>query len=541
MVFLDVHDTIWSYLKENDILDDIIDEFEDFFGGKVLDEYDGTPLFADLVLEFGLFYFFVEKIRLLEYLKEHLFKALPEKEQEAFTEISKSKRHDLTYLKKEKKGKLDTYGRDLYDVYFQDNKTGETKIIVSSSNLTANGKKVNARLMRHPLYEGSFLIIGLVYGEKGRGAIESLEEYATMRKNYGRLSSRKDELFSLSKTLTLDEIESYEEKNSPFPEQDRKIMKANKLFYGKFSMNLDEFANNGFALSNDKAAFAAMAQFYLSDIKEFTNALFDTDYALNMKLFGYPPFLKSFLGFITEDTAMLEEGIHELRAESKKAFEEDKLNAMNMSREQIILNQKKAVETTAQDLRKEGQPKLAEEYLGFLNETENLTADEIGTFLRKLRRFIEQKRHVLDSDEDSIMAYIMFLQELERESENLPYLRSVEGEYRNIVYDPEHFYDFLTGMDEAFYNLMKVMNASLLFHKQDYQRAYQLVKGMKAGNTGCYQELFFVGKALSLFEDDEAKSYFKKAKKIDKARYKGELEEFLRNKEGLRRMFLTPP
>jgi len=200
--------------------------------------------------------------------------------------------------------------------------------------------------MRHPLYEGSFLIIGLVYGEKGRGAIESLEEYATMRKNYGRLSSRKDELFSLSKTLTLDEIESYEEKNSPFPEQDRKIMKANKLFYGKFSMNLDEFANNGFALSNDKAAFAAMAQFYLSDIKEFTNALFDTDYALNMKLFGYPPFLKSFLGFITEDTAMLEEGIHELRAESKKAFEEDKLNAMNMSREQIILNQKKAVETT---------------------------------------------------------------------------------------------------------------------------------------------------------------------------------------------------
>jgi len=131
VVFLDVHDTIWSYLKENDILDDIIDECEDFFGGKVLDEYDGTPLFADLVLEFGLFYFFVEKIRLLEYLKEHLFKALPEKEQEAFTEISKSKRHDLTYLKKEKKGKLDTYGRDLYDVYFQDNKRGETKISVS--------------------------------------------------------------------------------------------------------------------------------------------------------------------------------------------------------------------------------------------------------------------------------------------------------------------------------------------------------------------------------------------------------------------------
>jgi hypothetical protein len=160
MVFIDIYEPIWKFLEKEGLIDEAIDLAEDVCGGKVISKYNGTELLADIVLENALFNLVCKKELLIDYVEKKLFDSLNEEDKKEFILLKASKRESLTFVRKEKLDRKDTYGKDFYRFYFK-TKKGEQRVILSATHLEKQGKKLNMRLIRLP-EEKAYAVIGVI-------------------------------------------------------------------------------------------------------------------------------------------------------------------------------------------------------------------------------------------------------------------------------------------------------------------------------------------------------------------------------------------
>ncbi|RLG13478.1 MAG: hypothetical protein DRN71_04765 [Candidatus Nanohalarchaeota archaeon] len=358
--------------------------------------------------------------------------------------------------------------------------------------------------------------------------------------NFDIARKRKDILFEQSKKLSFDEIKSFEDKNSYFIEQDRIIMKLNKMFYEQFKMDIDDFSDSVFELSNDKARFRDMYEFYLLISKELEDACLDTNYMLDIKFITYTPLLKAFAGFVLADIGLLENGLAEVKMEAIREFESTKNNFLSRTREKIMAHEKKIIKDTIDDLNSSkdvSEKEKAQHYSEFLRKISEFKPESIEQFLTEMIAFLRNEcirlKHL--EDEQLTEMKINYLEHLRANPDEIPYLKDVEKENEKIIFDDEKYYDYLDMPDDMYY-LTKLLVCARLFFRKEYKKAYTLVCELNFDKNNCFAEMFFIGKVLSLFEDKGYKQYFKQAKKIDKPRYKTELEEFLAWKDDFKRI-----
>lgn len=537
MTFLSVYDAIWDFLEEEDILDGIVSEVEDFFGEKTLSKYEDSPNYPDIILEYALFNHIREDKPLIEYVSEHLADSLNEKDKEQFLLLLDTRRKNFKFSKKIKRNDTDARGKELYDFYFTDVDSGETKIVVSSSEIDRNPPEVNIRLIRNPHYAGErYNIIGLICNHDYAEHLTALNTLKELKRNFDLASGRKTMLFEMSRKLSFEEIDSFEDKNSSFIKQDRIIMKLNKQFYERFKMNLDDFSNNVFELSNDRERFKDMCEHYLPISKELEDAIYNTNYGGGIKFISYGSVLKSFLGFILDDFELLEKGIAELQQEAKDDFERVQNNDLSMTRERIMEREKGIIKEIIGEI-KASKDNLAketiEEYSSFLRRIDEFKPEDIGLFLTEIIGFLNKKKNHLINPEGGNISELKFrfkldfLEDLRDNCGEILYIADIKEERGDTKFEPEEFYEYFSDISDEMYDLMKLLYAAYLFSKKEHERAYSIIKESNIEKNYCFSGMFFMGKVLSMFENDEYRGYFNQAKRIDKSRYKDNLERFL--------------
>lgn len=532
MVFLPVYDEIWDFLEKEGILNDVIAEAENVFG-KNVKQYEGSELYADTILEYCLFNYFHKNRLLIEYLSGRFFDSLGSDLKEQFELLKKSERRNLSFMQKIiREGETDTKGKQFYDFYFRDADTGETKIISSASDLEKT-PEANMRLIRNTGYnEERYNVIGLIFPKENLEIFRKMIFMSRLKRNIELSEKRMGFLIEQSGKLGFSEIDSFKDENSAFIEQDRKIMKLNKMFYEKFKINISDFLNRALELSNNAGGFREMCEYYFSLSKEFESAVYGTNYIGGMKFFSYNSLLKALLGLALEDFSLLEKGIEEMREEARDEFESARKNALVMTREKIMENQKKLVSESPEGLVR--QPKVseksgAEKHADFLKELEGIEQENISLFLEKLSGFLREKMsNAQDSEEKETLEFnLTFIEMLKKNPEKIPYIEDAKKRQEDAVFEPEKFYDYFYSSAGEIYELMKVMQAAHLFRKNERGKAYGLIKELNVEKNDCFAEMFFIGKVLSFFGNKDYRKYFNQAKRIDEARYKKCLEKFL--------------
>ena len=536
MVFLEIYDPIWTFLEKEEILDEIKSEVESIFGKKFLSKHENTSLFPDIILEYALFNCVHKDMLLIDYLSKEFSNTLEEADKKQFSSLMDSQRRDFILLKKISRTEIDAEGRKTYDFYYRDIHSGDTKIIFTSSELDLNEGQLNMRLVKYcPYDEERYSIIGLIRTPE---QVELLHEMNLMRqieKNRVISENKIALLFEQSRKLNFDEIKAFKDEKSNFITGDRKIMKLNKSFYEFSGMNLDEFLNNAYELSNDTEKFREVCEYYLSISKEFEKAVYSTNYIFKTEFFSYDPLLKAFLGFILNDFKLLEKGIAEFQKEAKEDFRKTKHNILNKTREKITENEKKSISEMIDGMKKSKNKEIvkkAEEYSDFLRDIDKVTMDELSLFLTKLIEFLSKEKKELKgfSNKDTDMFFeikIAYLKDLKEDAHTIPYLKDIKEEYKNFKFNPEYFYDYFQEISEEMYNLTRVMYSAHFFSFKKYQKAYDLINELNIEKNDCFCQMFYIGSVFSLFENRHYKKYFNTAKKIDRFRYKEKLESFL--------------
>ncbi len=173
MVYLNVYDTIFEYLEEIGIVNDVFEHAEEILE-PVLDSMKINELRNDLIIEFSIFTYSYKNKLLIEFLSKNLYPKLNEEEKKEFDLIRESKRFNLKFDKKDKTGKLDTHGKELYDVYFTDIDKNETKLVSSSTALDELKFDLNARLIKSPRDNSKYMIIGGIFDKKTFEALSML-------------------------------------------------------------------------------------------------------------------------------------------------------------------------------------------------------------------------------------------------------------------------------------------------------------------------------------------------------------------------------
>ncbi|MFH1432893.1 MAG: hypothetical protein ABIG84_06785 [archaeon] len=536
MVFLDVYDKIWNFLEEEGILNDIISEFEEYIGKKNLAQFrkhEGSEKYADVILEYGLFNYTHKKKLLIDYVSECHRNSLDESEKRQLFALSESQRETFTFLKKITRNEKDTNGKMLSDFYFKDTSTGKINIVTSSAELDKLTPELNMRLIRSPFHEiDRYNIIGLIHSPEQAECLASAAKMKTIIKNIDHSRERKDILFRLSTQLSFEEIDSFEDKSSRFKEQDRIIMRLNKQFHERFKMNLDDFMNNAYELSNEKSKFREMYRYYESISGQLHQTVYNTSYIMGMKFFSYNATFKAFFGFIMEDPELLEKGIIALKEEAKEEFELEQQRLLSLTRERIINHQRNQIKKIIDDLgasKEKSAKHKKERYKSILRKINKLKADDIDMFLNEFIEFLSREKMLLVGieDGDHIDMRLDFMMMLKSKSDEIPYLEDAEKELKKARFEDDGFYNYYSGLSDEMYDLIKILYAAHLFSEKEYRRAYDLIKGLNIETNQSFSEMFFVGKVFSLFENKAYKTYFHHAKKIDKQRYKTNLEKFL--------------
>lgn len=519
MVYLDVYNSIFEYLEKIGIVDDVFEYSEEIIG-PLLGKIHGNDMRNDLIAEFALYHYEHKDQPLIEFLSENLYPKLDGDEKEEFDLIMESERLNLKFKRKEKLNELDTKRKELYNFYFEDMSNGKTKIIVSSTPLDELGYNLNARLINNPNHKGKYSIIGGIYDKKTFESIEGLSLVGIMQENIEKIKSHVAHILKFSKEHNLEEISKYKNEKSSFLEQDRKIMKINRLFFEKFDMGFDDFLNGFFELSNN-GKFVEMAEYYLSIDEELKNVIFGTNYLFLPKFLFEKELIKGFVSFIKKDSKLLEQSILELEKRGKKEFGNILKTEISLSREEIIKNNKKFLSDKVAPLRPKG-------YDAFIKNISNYSPDQIKEFLRDVVNYLEDLPE--DSDNSELAFFLPMTEGLLDKAEDIPYLDEIKGKQKEYRYIPEEFYEYIDADDEV-HDLFVFLSAAYFADKQDPKKAYGLIIKNKIIKTKSFDMIFFVGKIFSFFDNKKYKSYFNQAKKINKERYKKELETFLNEKE----------
>jgi len=522
MVYLDVYNSIFEYLEKIGIVDDVFEYSEEVLG-PFLDKIHSNEMRNDMVVELALYNYNYENDFLIQFLSEHLYPDLNEEEKKEFDLIKESERFNLKFNKKEKRNDLDTKGKELYDFYFKDMDSNETKIIVSATALDELKHNLNARLINNPNHKGKYAIIGGIFDEKTFEAVSSLSLLGMMKRRFEKTKSNFEQILSFSKKHTLKEIDNYRNEKSSFLKQDKKIMKINNLFFERFKIGFDDFLNDFFEMSNDTNKFTEMADYYLSIEDKLKETLFDTNYAVPFRLFFERESIEGFASFIKKDSKLLEQSIIELKKRGKKEFEAALKNETSLSREKIIENAKMVLNEKVAPLKPEG-------YDIFIDKVNNYSPGEIKEFLVEIVGYLENLSEKMDNFDFSL--FLSMTKELLDKAEKIPCLNEIKEKQKECEYIPEKFYEYIYARDEV-YNLFVFLSAVYFINKQNPKKAYEIINENEIIKTDSFDMMFFTGKILSFFDDKKYKTYFNHAKKIDKKRYNEELEKFLNEKRSV--------
>ncbi len=522
--------TIWDSL-DDEILNEIIKEAESIFGKKTLVQAKETGTYFDFVLEFALFHHFVDDDLLIDFVNDNLIE-LDDVEQKQLEALNDSERLNLKFIKKIKRNKLDTKGRELYDFYFQDPTTTTTKIIVSSTKLEKNGSILNMRTMLTEEYDKDrYVVIGAIYNEKSASAIEQLDQLTRIQHGYKESLGRLNYLMVQSQALNEEEITKWDDKKSQFLEQDRQIMLINKKFYQKFDLNIDEFIQNFAGLSTENC-FEEMCNYYLSIYGDLEKVIYNTNYQFGSIVFTLPGLIKAFLGFIINNRDMLKEGIIELQEEAKKDFDCNESMALSASREKIMENHLHLANEYFKkwSVREDISKDLIDNKEKQLNKLKAYTPIEIKKFIKEVIKWTREEE---PENEEEIISKEMQLSWLEalKGHSDIPYLKDIDREISHYPFRPELFYEYLDENHKDVYVLSAILYAVYLFNINEARKSYELITQLQPETDECFEITFFIGKILSFFENKNYQKYFNQAKRLDKERYKAELSQFLKEKE----------
>ena len=519
MVYLDVYNTIFEYLEDIGVVDDVF-EYSKEVMGPLFDRIKGNEVLNDMVAEFALFNYWQDGKILIDFLYEKLYPNLNKNEKKEFDLIRESERVNLNFNKKEKQGRLDTKGKELYDFYFHDEDKNETKIVVSSTALEEINKSLNARLIKHPEHEGKYLIVGRIFDKKTSEAVSSLSSIKFVQERYKEIASYTEGILAFSKERTLAEIKHYKNEKSNFLEQDKKIMKINKVFFKKFDMGFDDFLGNFLKLSNDAGKFIDMAEYYVSIADELNEAVLDTNYSFSLNLLFETSLVKGFGAFVKKDREILGQSLSELIERGKKEFENSLNNNIALSRENVIKNSKKFLNDKLKPMKLKG-------YGAFIKKLDSYSPENVKEFLSDIVEYLDKLPE--DTDEMDISFFLAMTMDLLEQADDLPYLDETLAKQNSIKYIPEKFYEYID-VDDEVYNMHLFLAVASHISCNEAKKAYNLAKEDKPMKTESFSMMFLLGKILSFFNDIEYKRYFHEAKKIDKARYRAELEIFLNDK-----------
>jgi len=519
MVYLDVYNSIFEYLEEIGIVDDVFEHTEEIIS-PLLDKIESNEMMNDLAAELALFNYIHNGKLLINFLHENLYPNLNEDEKNEFDLIRESGRFNLKFDKKEKINEFDTKGKELYYFYFHELDNNKSKVIVSSTALDALKFNLNARLVKNPNHKGKFSIIGGIFE---REVAELIPELFTINLLKDKLDERKshiDSIFDFSKKHSLDEIKNYKNKRSAFLKQDKEIMKMNRIFFEKFNMGVDDFLTNFLELTNNTEKFAEMAEYYLSIAEDLNETILDTNYILQLDLLSEKSLIKGFAAFIAKDKGNVMQSLAELTERSKNEFENDIKNEVSLSRENIINHSKKFLKENVFPLKAEGSDL-------FLKKVDSYTPDQIEKFLSDMVHYLENLSE--DTGGFEIPLFTTMAKDMLERANEIPYLKDVQEEQKDYEYVPEEFYTYLD-VGDSIYDLLVFLSVVSLVGNQKINRAYELLKENKIAKTESFDMMFLIGKIFSFFDNQEYKGYFNQAKKIDKERYNNELETFLEEK-----------
>ncbi len=530
MVHLEIYETIWDLLNEDE-LNEIIKEAESIFGKKILTHAKETGTYFDFVLEFALFHHFIDDELLIDFVNDNLIE-LDDAEQKQLEVLNDSERLNLKFIKKIKRNKLDTKGRELYDFYFEDLNTNSTKIVVSSTELEKNGSILNMRIIPTEEYDKNrYVVIGAIYNEESASAIEQLDQLTRIQHGYKESLGRLNYLMVQSQALNEEEITKWDDKNSRFLEQDRQIMLINKRFYQKFNLNIDDFVKNFTGLSTENC-FEEMCNYYLSIYGDLERVIYNTNYQFGSIVFTLPGLIKAFLGFIINNQDMLKEGIIGLQEEAKKDFDCNESMALSASREKIMENHLRLANEYFKkwSLRKNVRPEQVEEKEKQLNRLKEYSPPNIAEFIIEVINFVSEEEPENEEEAISKEMQLSWLDVLKGHSD-IPYLKDIGQEISHYPFKPELFYEYLDEKHEEVYVLSAILYAAYLFNINEARKSYELITQLESCVGECFEINFFLGKMLSFFENKNYQKYFSQAKRLDRERYKAELSRFLREKE----------
>lgn len=518
MVYLDVYNTIFQYLEDIGIVDDVFDYAEEILD-PLLKDVKNELFYNEFILEFSLSEYKQENKTLLMFLAENLYQDLSVKDKQQFDTILQSRRQNLKFIKKEKIDLLDRDGKGLFDFYFKEIVSNKMRVIRSSSPLEENKEVISARLIRNPLYPEKYSITGIIVSKETHDILVTLSIGKALERCLSEKKEHLEKMFEFSKTHTLEEIEKYKDKRSnPFLEQDREIMKINALFFEKFKQGFDEYLRDFFSLSN-KSTFMEMTEYYLSIQEHLCETYFHTNYGSPSLLLHEKEAIAAFLAFLKKSPSSFEKSLKKLREEGKKEFERSLKN-------DSLRTRKKIMERTKHFLY--SKPEFKEKaYEKEKQRLESYTTDQIKDFLEqtiKILSILPENKNVENA------LFLIMANGYLSETENLASLRDIQNDQDSLEYRPEEFYNYMYRWGEA-YSLYIFLTVVDYLRKKEIKEAYKLLQEQEIAKTESFEWNFLIGRVYSLYDDEKYKVYFNAAKRVDKEMYRRELTRFLEDKE----------
>lgn len=520
MVLLDVMDTIIEYLNEIEIIEDVF-LFSDEIIGFAIKNNINDETYTDLISEFTLFNYKYNNKLLIDYLEENLYTKLNEYEKKEFELIKNSERYNLKFIRKEKLNEYDTKKLKLYDYYYKDLENNETKIIKSSTKLENLNKKINVRLIKHPKDNNKFLIIGGIWD----GDIyKDIEKMITLKKviiKNKEIGNYYHYILEYSKNHTLEEIENYNNEKSNFLEQDIKIMKINKKIFEKFGLSINELFKDIFKKSNNKEKLIEELKFFLSIYDEFIETIYNTNYNIDTFWGVEKEYIEIFIAFLEKDEKSFKKLLKKIKENAYETFNDYKKLIKISSRAEIIKNNKNYLNKTIKPLKLKGYDVL-------INKIEKYNENEIKFFLKEIIDFFKPIKKQIDIEYFDLF-YKKNVYDYHHHDE-LPYDKEIKNNLNMLIFDKEKFYVYME-YDEEIRNFCIFLIIVDKIIDNNLEEAYTFILEERITHNDSYEIMFLLGKVLSFYENKEYRYYFNHAKKIDKERYKKDIEIFIKEKE----------
>ncbi len=507
-----VTENIQRYLEVSGLVFHIKEELE-FLYDSLFKKIDFV---ITVVMELGLFHVSYEDKVIIDIVKDNLIPTLSKNLQDEFEFIYNSKRVDVIVLNKKKQLELES-GEQFYLYQLEDSKTGEKynlKTIVSNLD---NGQTSSIRLIPDLGNKQYFKPFGLILPTETFNSI-------IMALSIKKMITPNENIFKISKDLTLDDVDSYNSINPENTEFDRRIIELNLIFFQNTGYYIDEFLKNILEISNDIDKFEIASNEYFKINEEFEELIFKTNYLIEKSFFNNIPLLKLYYGIITKKSGdYLDNCFKILIADAKRYHKDiknmaDAFTQKNISEKIFGFIQKFKEKVQESEIKEECDKHLIE--CKKLKESFNKLCEIHKNFLEKHNIKINSILGEYGS------MYLFLLKDILDKPEEIPY--DITEDSKNEENDTiEMILEYLPEeLHSIFWFFLAFSSASI----KEFDKSYKIINSNLIEKNNSYEIMFFCGQILSLNEDKNYKSYFKIAKKINKEKYTEDLKKFLESK-----------